>query len=84
MIYTGLAIAAASFLLGTAGLLYFVYDAFFSLAAARTAGVDAVGGPVSSAVAVTAVEIVGVVAGIVLTVVGVVKSKRHGQPESRN
>ena len=82
LIYAGLSIAAASFLLGAAGALYFVYDAFFSLAAARNAGLGAVGGAISYGVATTVVSLVGMVAGVVLMVAGVVKSKRPGRFES--
>lgn len=77
LIYLGIAILSSSIIIGTLGTVWGIFSSFQGLRVSESAGIGAVSSGVASAILFTVFAIVGIVSGLILIIVGILKERRN-------
>lgn len=77
LIYSGIIIILASFLIGILGAFWGIHNSFDALRTNETASIDAVGAGIEKALLSTIISIIGLFVGLILIIVGGVKANRQ-------
>ena len=79
LIYSGTAILVASIVLGTLGIIWFIYSSFKFLSTSENAGIGAVGVSIKYAIFFSIFEIIGILTGLILIIIGAVNANRQSK-----
>ena len=72
----GVVLLTVSILIGLGGTIWGIYSSFDALHTNESAGIGAVGGGIQNALVSTIVSIIGSAIGIILIIVGAIRSRR--------
>lgn len=81
LIYGGLIIFASTIIIGILGTVWGIHASFEALRTNQSAGVGAVGAGIESALFFTIFSMIGLLTGLILIVVGIVKQRSSKSAE---